>query len=114
MAYNFKGLIMPHLNELSLHVHDTKGKEYLDVIRANLEKIVSSFSFKFSSKEMNLTSRELQVADLIRQGKTSKEIGALLSITAGTVETYRDRIRKKLGIKNKGINLRSFLTRSFS
>jgi DNA-binding CsgD family transcriptional regulator len=52
---------------------------------------------------------ELQVANLIRQGKTSKEVARLLNLSIRTVDSYRDSIRKKLGLKNKKVNLRTYL-----
>jgi DNA-binding CsgD family transcriptional regulator len=46
---------------------------------------------------------------MVRGGMTSKNIAALLGITAGTVDTHRNNIRKKLGLKNGKTNLRSCL-----
>ncbi|MCA9110741.1 MAG: response regulator transcription factor [Planctomycetaceae bacterium] len=43
-----------------------------------------------------LTNRELQVFESIGAGRTVKEIAQTLSLSPKTIETYRDRIRKKL------------------
>lgn len=45
-----------------------------------------------------LSARELAVLQLVAEGKSSAEIGARLSLSVKTVETYRVRIRRKLGI----------------
>lgn len=45
-----------------------------------------------------LTNRERQVLKLLTEGKTTKEIGFVLSVSAKTVETHRLNIRDKLGI----------------
>ena len=45
-----------------------------------------------------LTSRERQVLRQLADGKTNKEIGALLSISARTVETHRARLMRKLNL----------------
>jgi DNA-binding NarL/FixJ family response regulator len=45
-----------------------------------------------------LTKREVQVLQLIAEGKTTKEIAACLTISVKTVETYRKQIMEKLGI----------------
>ena len=49
------------------------------------------------------------MADLIKAGKTNKEIAGLLLVSHNTVLFHRHNIRSKLNIKNKKINLRSHL-----
>jgi DNA-binding NarL/FixJ family response regulator len=44
------------------------------------------------------TRREIQVIRLLAEGKTNKEIAALLAIAVRTVETHRSRIMSKLGL----------------
>lgn len=48
-----------------------------------------------------LTARELEVAALIGQGMTSKEIAAVLVITERTADTHAERIRGKLGLRSR-------------
>jgi DNA-binding CsgD family transcriptional regulator len=58
---------------------------------------------------------EIQVTNLVRQGKTTKKIAELLNLATSTIDTHRNKIRKKLGIKNKKINLKTyFRTHLFS
>jgi PAS domain S-box-containing protein len=52
---------------------------------------------------------EIQVADLTRYGKTTKDIAALFNTSARIVEVHREHIRKKLGVKNRHTNLRTYL-----
>lgn len=47
-----------------------------------------------------LTDRELEVFNLIGRGQTTREISAVLSLGAATVETYRARIKEKLQLEN--------------
>jgi DNA-binding NarL/FixJ family response regulator len=47
-----------------------------------------------------LTPRERQVLRLISEGKTSKEIAAVLSLGVETVRSYRKAMMKKLGVNN--------------
>jgi PAS domain S-box-containing protein len=45
-----------------------------------------------------LTAREIQVLGLVAEGKSTKEIGALLNISYKTVDSHRGRIMEKLGV----------------
>jgi DNA-binding NarL/FixJ family response regulator len=49
-----------------------------------------------------LTDRELAVFELIGEGRATREIGARLHVSAATIETYRARIKEKLGLENAG------------
>lgn len=56
-----------------------------------------------------LTEKELEVAELIRLGKTSKEIAFILDKSPDTIRLQRISIRKKLGIDRKDRNLTGYL-----
>lgn len=105
---NIRDLIMPYIDDLQERLDDRQDLLYVKVIKANLEQITSSFSNRLAVK-LNLTPRELQIAELVRQGRTSKDIANLLGLSRRTVETYRDNLRRKLNVKNKKQNLRSLL-----
>jgi DNA-binding NarL/FixJ family response regulator len=47
-----------------------------------------------------LSPRELQVLRLVAEGKTSKDIAALLNLGLQTVRSYRKTMMKKLGVNN--------------
>jgi DNA-binding NarL/FixJ family response regulator len=49
---------------------------------------------------------EVQTADLIKEGKATKEIAELLNVSVNTVSSNRFHIRKKLSLTDKKINLR--------
>jgi DNA-binding CsgD family transcriptional regulator len=60
-------------------------------------------------RELNFTPTEIQIANLIIQGASSKEIGKIINISSRTVDTHRKNIRKKIGLDQKRANLRSYL-----
>ena len=86
-----------------------KQKAYVDIIDSNLNDIVSPFLYVLSSRFLNLTPTEIQIANFIKHGKNTKEIAELLNLSSKTVETHRKNIRKKIGIKNIKGNLRTHL-----
>ncbi|MGB8353389.1 MAG: response regulator transcription factor, partial [Chthoniobacteraceae bacterium] len=48
----------------------------------------------------NLTDRELEVFQLIGNGKTTREIAETLNLGLTTIDTYRARIKEKLNLRN--------------
>ena len=106
---NIRHSIEPYIQKLKKNNHNKKKKEILAVIEKNLEEIVSGTTHKISSGYYNFTPREIQIANLIKIGKTTKEIAELEGLSFRTIEFHRDNIRKKLQIKNKKINLRTYL-----
>jgi DNA-binding CsgD family transcriptional regulator len=106
---NVKDLVFPYIEELKKGNMDERRKTFVNILESNLKNILSPFGHRISSKYMNLTDREIQVASLIKEGKSSKEIADLLSVTESAINIYRYRIRKKLGL-GKTHNLKAYLS----
>jgi len=106
---NLKKLILPYLDKVKKGRLDQDQQTYLELIESSLQKIFSPFIANMNSAFNFLTPMEIDVANLIKEGKTGKEIASLLGIAYKTVETHRYKLRRKLGIQNEKVNLRSFL-----
>jgi PAS domain S-box-containing protein len=107
---NIREVVVPYLEKLRKSGLDAKQSAYLGILESNLNDIVSSFTFRLSAAYLNLTPSEIKIANLVKQGKTNKEIAELLNISTRTAAFHRERIRKKLGIQNKKTNLKSYLS----
>jgi PAS domain S-box-containing protein len=108
---NINLLIKPLIYDLKIKFKGCPEQESLDVLESYLDKITQPFSNinKLSSNLYNLTGKEIQVASLIMEGKTSKNISTILGISTKAVDFHRANIRKKLNIKNNKINLQNYL-----
>ena len=108
---NLENLVLPYIEKLKLCQLGPRDKTNVNIIESNLKDIITPFSHKLSSRHLSLTTRELQIANLIKSGKTTKEIAGFLNVSLSAVNICRYRIRNKLGLNNKKINLQSFLAR---
>ncbi len=106
---NVKELVNPYLNRLKNTSLDRQQRAHLELIESNLNDIISPFLRQLSSKYLNLTPREIEVATLVKEGKATKEIAEMLNLSMNAVDFHRKNIRQKLGLKNKKANLRTHL-----
>ena len=109
VMFNLDKLILPHLEKLKIQCNDDSQKTFLNVIQSNLEKITSSFEHFNKNYLSKLTPTQIQIADLIKQGQTTKEIASLLNLSPLTISRHRQEIRKRLSLTNRKINLQSLL-----
>jgi PAS domain S-box-containing protein len=107
---NIKHLILPYLAKIKESSLDSSQKNLLELLESNLRAVASPFVRKISDPLLGLTSMEIRVADLIREGKSTKEISDLLGHTEHAVIFHRHNIRKKLGLRGKKVNLQTYLT----
>jgi DNA-binding CsgD family transcriptional regulator len=107
---NIKELVAPYIDKLRRSRLDAKQAAYLRILQSNLHNIVSPFVHRLSSQYLGLTPTEIQVAQLIKEGKTTREIGELLNSSRRTIESHRQSIRGKLGLKGTKANLGSHLS----
>ena len=105
---NIEKYVKPSLKNLGQR---SSGSE-VDVVKSVLDTIFEPFEHQRKPGLSMLTARELQVAALIKEGKTSKEIAAALFVTKKAVDFHRRNIRQKLNL-DPDVNLHSYLARYF-
>ena len=106
---NINELIKPYLEKLKKGNLTANQKAYVSILESNINDIVSPFIQRLSAKYLKLTPTEIQVTNLIKQGKTTKEIADIMNLAPSTINFHRDNVRIKTGIKNTKTNLRTYL-----
>ncbi|MDB4610066.1 PAS domain S-box protein [Verrucomicrobia bacterium] len=113
LVANTKRQVLPLLEKIKATNLSQMQFEYIYKLQSNLQDIVSPFLKNFTSRYPDLTPKEIEVASLIRAGQTTKEIAGHFNLSENTIETQRNSIRNKLGIKHKKVNLRTYLNTFF-
>ena len=75
------------------------GRNYLSTgFPVDLVSLLSEAVRRPSSEGMKLTRRQREVLQLVAEGKTMKEVAAILSISTRTAESYKYEIMRILGV----------------
>lgn len=106
---NVDRLVLPYVEKLQVARLTDKQKTLAEIIDTNLRDIISPFLRTVSSLGLLLTPQETEVANLVRNGRTSKEIADIMGLSVSGVDFHRKRLRQKLGLANTQKNLRSYL-----
>ena len=106
---NVDRLVLPYIEQLLQSRLSDRQHMLTEVIDTNLRDIISPFLHTLSSLTLLLTPQEIEVAHLVRSGRTSKEIAEVLGISTSGVDFHRKKLRQKLGLTNSAKNLRSYL-----
>jgi PAS domain S-box-containing protein len=107
VSSNVKQLVVRYVQMLRETRLDENQHSFLDIIERNLNDIISPFSKGIAS--FNLTPKEMEIASLIKEGKTTKQVARLLNVCMDAVSRHRYHIRKKLSLNKQKTNLRSYL-----
>ncbi len=105
---NVDKIIMPIVHELEQGLPQRLQK-YVNLLKESLEEIALPFANELSKEFASLTPTEIRICNLIRRELSTKEIAQLEHISPATASKHRENIRRKLAIRNKNINLSSFL-----
>ena len=112
IANTISDLITPYLIMLGKSGLSNRQQDLISILNGNLRELTSTFAHSLYARFQKLTPAELQVANLVRFGKSTKEIADLLHLAPGTISIHRKNIRKKLGLTNKKANLQTILSSS--
>jgi PAS domain S-box-containing protein len=105
---NIDDLILPCVERLQATALTDQAKSLIQSLQDNLNALTSPFLSRIKT-EAHLTSTELEIAHFIKKGRSSKEIGATMKVSPGTVDFHRNMIRRKLGIRGEKISLQAYL-----
>ena len=109
MMADLRDLVHPYLNKLINKSQDREILALATILDNHLKSIVSPFCRHLTSPTINLTPAELNVANMVKAGNSTRQIAEALNVSYKTVETHRVNIRKKMGLTRKGSNLRTCL-----
>ncbi len=106
---NVRNLILPYMEKLNQSRLTSVQMTWMKIVESHINEITSSFGRTLAAQYANLTSTEIRVAALIREDRSTAQIAGLFGISEKTVCRHRDNIRRKLGLRRGGINLRTHL-----
>lgn len=101
---NIEQFVRPSLEHLKNKVDEND----VDVVSSVIDSVVYPITKKRIPRLKELTSREMQVAALVRDGYTSKQIAEELFISKKAVDFHRANIRKKLKL-DPDVNMQRYL-----
>lgn len=108
-----KKLVFPYLDKMEQGMTGDEIQTYLRIIRLNIQELIASYMNEDSHQYRALTPTEIQVVDLVKQGKTSKEIASIMNVSLPAVSFHRANVRKKLGLLHAKTNLMTYLQSGF-
>jgi PAS domain S-box-containing protein len=108
---NIHEMVSPPIEKLKRCQLGEMQKYYVKTLERNLQTITSPFVKSVKSKYPELSPKEMQIINFIKEGRTTKEIAATLSITIKAVEFHRYNIRKKFRLTRKKSTLAAHLSK---
>lgn len=102
--------VIPVLDRLDRQALPPRARPLTASLRARLEDLTRPFLRRLSAAMRTLTPQEIEIASLIREGRSSKEIAGQLDLSLATINFHRRNLRQKLNLKNTRTNLQSYLT----
>jgi len=106
---NVDRLVLPYVEKITQGRLTEKQQTLIEIVDTNLRDIISPFLRSLTALNLLLTPQEIEVANMVRSGRTSKEIAEILGLSVSGVDFHRKRLRQKLNLTNSAKNLQSYL-----
>lgn len=103
-------LVDPFIDRLLKSGLNDQQKVLVEILRVNIQELTAPFTNTLSSKMNRLTPVEIQVANLVKQGRRTKEIAEIMHLSTGTISIHRKNIRRKLDLTHQKTNLQTMLS----
>ncbi len=105
---NVNSAILPEIQTPRTHSRNPEVRNCLDLLEKELDDMTAGFACVLRGW-YNLTTTEIRIANLIKEGLTTDEISDHLNLSPRTIGYHRNNIQKKLGPQNKRVNLQTHL-----
>lgn len=109
LLLNVSEIVQPFVRRIKASRLSRRQRAWVESLERSLQSVTAPMTRHLTLNFTRLSPTEIQVAELIRQRKSSKEIAETLNVAKSTVDYHRDHIRKKLGLNKQKTNLQSFL-----
>ncbi|WP_340114358.1 tetratricopeptide repeat protein [Maribellus mangrovi] len=104
-----KGENVNKLHRIILDLQSISDDDVWKEFEYRFQNVHEEFYQALKQKYPQLTPLEIRLAAFLRLNMTTKEISSITGQSVNSLETARYRLRKKLGINNKEVNLVNFL-----
>jgi DNA-binding CsgD family transcriptional regulator len=102
-------LLKPLMRLIEREIETPVQRGWIDGLSARIDTLTKNLAPSLDLHRYRLTPQEIRIARLIRNGARSGAIADQLGLSVRTVESYRGRLRAKLGIRGRRRNLRTAL-----
>jgi PAS domain S-box-containing protein len=106
---NVKTSVLPYIEKVKADPLTHRQRACLEILEAQMEKIISPFLHTISKACFDLTPQEIRVADLVKNGTSTKEIADILRDLNQNRRLPQGQYPQKTGYQERHANLRSFL-----
>ncbi|WP_022849612.1 PAS domain S-box protein [Limisalsivibrio acetivorans] len=109
VSRKLNGEVLPLLDRLHAEKDERSRSMTHSILKSTLRSMVNTSPAKQNAAMGKLSKTEKNVCLLIQADYSTKRIAEEMCVSVETVQTHRKNIRKKLGIKDRTVNLYSYL-----